>query len=521
MVRVLIADDEKMIRDGIKAMVNWGELSIQDVDLAQDGLEAYSKASAHQPEIIIADIKMPGLSGLELISKLKAEGSNAHFIVLSGFAEFKFAKKAMMDGVKHYLLKPTSVDEITQVLRQVLNDLDESLRAQHFIDNLKQQFLISMPSIKEQFLRDCVLNRLYSQTEWQHYKELLGIDSHRRVRLVVAQLEGSFEYLEVFALKNIYEYTIPQDMILLSTIMGNKLLFVLGESDEETAVSLAAKAKEAFLVYYKMDVTTFIGTLTTLVHIHTEYKNALEGLGIRFYLGEGSIITSKDVNLGSKTPFENIEYVLQNIVGSVRVGNVQEAAAGIDDFFEQLLASHCDVQEALSYCMEVLVAVSRQVSEAGGSVRLQDLAPVLGMSKLEEIHSFTQQYTAQIATVNHEAHLQRHSECVAGMLRLVEEHYQDQELSLSWISKEKLFMHSDYLGKLFKKETGEYFSQYVMKYRIDKAQLWLKEDPDMKVYELAEKTGFGLNSQYFIKVFKKLTGRTPKEYKQGNEGGAL
>jgi two-component system response regulator YesN len=77
-------------------------------------------------------------------------------------------------------------------------------------------------------------------------------------------------------------------------------------------------------------------------------------------------------------------------------------------------------------------------------------------------------------------------------------------------------MHSDYLGKLFKKETGEYFSQYVMQVRIEKAQQWLKAQPEMKVYELAEKTGFGLNSQYFIKVFKKYTGKTPKEYKQGN-----
>lgn len=100
------------------------------------------------------------------------------------------------------------------------------------------------------------------------------------------------------------------------------------------------------------------------------------------------------------------------------------------------------------------------------------------------------------------------------MIELVRHHYTEEKMSLLWIAKNKFFMNADYLGKLFHKETGQYFSRYVMRFRIEKAIEYMNVNEELKNNKLALLTGFGTNPQYFIKVFKRITGITPGEYRK-------
>lgn len=115
MYKLLLVDDEKIIREGILNLIDWNRLGLE-VDEARNGLEAYEKICKDQPHIVITDVKMPELNGLELLEKVKLEYPNIIFIILSGFGEFKFARKAMKYGVKHYLLKPTDEKEISPLM---------------------------------------------------------------------------------------------------------------------------------------------------------------------------------------------------------------------------------------------------------------------------------------------------------------------------------------------------------------------------------------------------------------------
>jgi two-component system, response regulator YesN len=125
MYNVLIADDERIIREGIRNSIDWESLGLTLCGIAKDGLEAYDLIKSHAPNIVITDIKMPGMDGLELISKVHKEHPEVVFIILSGYGEFEFANKAMKFGVKHYLLKPCDEDEILPVLQNVLSELKE------------------------------------------------------------------------------------------------------------------------------------------------------------------------------------------------------------------------------------------------------------------------------------------------------------------------------------------------------------------------------------------------------------
>ncbi len=126
MLRMIIVDDERIIRETIFNIIDWSKLNIEVVGLCRDGIEAYDMIIDEYPDIVLTDIKMPGLSGLELIQRIAKSNLNTQFIILSGFGEFSFAKEAMKYGVKHYLLKPCNEGQIIEVIHEAIKDCSKN-----------------------------------------------------------------------------------------------------------------------------------------------------------------------------------------------------------------------------------------------------------------------------------------------------------------------------------------------------------------------------------------------------------
>jgi two-component system response regulator YesN len=135
------------------------------------------------------------------------------------------------------------------------------------------------------------------------------------------------------------------------------------------------------------------------------------------------------------------------------------------------------------------------------------------------MQSFFQTITKEITSGFYQHNKNKHSTIISKVIDIVNEHIDDPNLSLQWVANEMLYMNADYLGKLFKKETGEKFSNFLTRIRIEKAIQIIETESDVKIFELAEKIGFGENSQYFSQVFKKQTGYTPSEYKRESVQG--
>ena len=122
MLKLIIVDDERVIRESINNLIDWKAMGIQVVGLCKNGLEAYDMIMDENPDIVMTDIRMPGFSGLELIRRIQESNQNVEFIILSGYGEFDYAKEAMTYGVKHYLLKPSNEDQIIEVINTVKSD---------------------------------------------------------------------------------------------------------------------------------------------------------------------------------------------------------------------------------------------------------------------------------------------------------------------------------------------------------------------------------------------------------------
>ena len=122
MLKLIIADDERIIRETISTIIDWKQYNIELVGLCKNGLEAYDVILDETPDIVLTDIRMPGMDGLELIRRVSETDLNTQFIILSGYGEFEYAKTAMKYGVRHYLLKPCNELQILEVIQEIAQD---------------------------------------------------------------------------------------------------------------------------------------------------------------------------------------------------------------------------------------------------------------------------------------------------------------------------------------------------------------------------------------------------------------
>jgi two-component system, response regulator YesN len=512
MYKVLLVDDERIILNGISQIVNWQASGTELAGTARNGLEAFDFISRSAPDIVISDIRMPGMDGLELVGKVNAAYPNIRFILLSGFSEFDYAKTAMQYGVKHYLLKPCNESVIEEALRDLVEDIRQFEGREQFVQNLKYGLAKVMPHVKEQFLKEFVTNKTYGSRDWDYYCKLFDLDwANRPVRLILFQLEGSFEFEHLFAVKNIAEEIL--DRPLLSSTVGKQVLLLVEDDGEtEETYRRMAAIRQTFQGFYKLGLTIALSETGDMSQARLLYKQTLECLNHRFYLGEGSLITVRDIqgpdtgNIG-ELPFDEEELLLK-----IKSGLFDEADAVIDRFFRQLGEMRQDIHTSKSYVIQCYMAIIRLGSTEAMTRHMNKLVQLLEMDTLQGIQQTFKAAAKEIAMKHYEQNKMKHSAIIGKVLDIIEKHISDPELSLNWVAHQMLYMNADYLGKLFKKETGEKFSNYVIKLRVRLAAERIARNEDVKIFELAEQLGFGDNPQYFSQVFKKVVGCTPSEY---------
>lgn len=277
MYKVLIVDDERIIREGIRNSLDWESYGLSVCGIAENGLEAYEIIKKYNPNIVITDIKMPGMDGLELISKVHQELPGIVFIILSGYGEFEFANKAMKFGVKHYLLKPCDEDEILPVLQNVISELkakEEKEQIFHEIDyNLKRV----LPQAEEQFLREFLMGESYSDTELQYFTRLFNV-TDRKLKLIILKVGTEADLIEKVALKNIAYEIIKSERICLSTTLNDSVIIVVKSIELSKLTDLLVKVKDIFNKYFKPQITIGVSKEDELKNIRQMYLEVQEHL---------------------------------------------------------------------------------------------------------------------------------------------------------------------------------------------------------------------------------------------------
>jgi two-component system, response regulator YesN len=503
MLRLIIADDEKIIREAIGKLINWGDYGIELIATCKDGIETFDMICDEYPNIVLTDIKMPGLSGLELIKKAHEIDPDIEFIILSGYGEFEFAKQAMEFGVKHYLLKPINENKIIDAIQKAKIDITKKQalkKLQCEKELLSNQF---QTIIKKQFIIETLACKTDSENTIQRYSDLFEFQYNAFSLYYISYLEEYNLTEFVDRLTNLcetYRYCICFNVLYVK----NTAIFIINTNDgvdftlfNSTILSWKFAKMSVNFSCEQLKLNNIKDLFRKLIPNIKRYQKVFlveDNKTLKEIYNYTAVLEKADEI--SKDIFIDSELLAQRIA---------DCFSTVEDTeFAKTLASKLAVQVITnmnSLQPHDLSQYFKNVNDCNNVDNISDIT----INELSLIISETDRDSVQ------------YKNYIEQTLQYVSQHFSDPNLSLKWISENYIFMNVNYLSKQFYKETGGKFSAYLNRIRMEKAKELLVNYSTSKVCMIAKQVGFGENSQYFSQAFKKYTGQTPKEYSETSQ----
>lgn len=273
---MIIVEDEPLARHGIKTTIDWAQYGILIVAEASNGLEGFNLAKIHKPDIIITDVKMPLMSGLDMIKNIRDENINTEFIILSGYGEFEFARVAIENQVVNYLLKPISNEELVDTVLKVIEKLKKRevvKKSNYILENSKEE-------IKRKVIRILVRKYYDSLDDLKNQLDMYDSTLIDHGFFVVAVLDEKFEIQEATEILYIFEAILSEILMAegykhICGIYHEKASFIIDAHDQAELEKLVAAALSRYQALHKVTLSVGISTeFTGVDNIHRVYEEA-------------------------------------------------------------------------------------------------------------------------------------------------------------------------------------------------------------------------------------------------------
>ena len=518
--KVILVEDEIVAREGIRDNVDWKASGFEFCGEAPDGEAALPLLQSSQPDVLITDIKMPFMDGLQLCQIVRERMPWVKIIILSGHDEFEYAQKAIELGVTDYLLKPVSVQDLHHVLQKLASWLEQEREEQESLQKLRDQVEENRAILIEKFLLKLVVGAI-SSAEAMEQSQWLGLDLIARCYLVtiikVALRDPSkqFDYFEYQKVRRIVSGLVENnpDVFLLKKDLEEIVLLLKGNTPEYL------QEERDFLIErigQRVQETTCkltIGVGTPkqrLTDIHHSFVEAL--IDVQNAASE----RKTETRTGADTA-ELLKVDKSAVEDYLRCGVKED----FDDFFDAFIRPLGETAPR-SYLIknyiftDLVLITARFVNELGGTVEevipeFNRLETVLANIKtIEQTKEQAQKILSNALTFRDD---QTNSQYVSMIQRAKEyiiAHYLDPSLSLSQVATH-VYLSPCHFSVVFSQETCKTFKEYLTELRIKKAKELLRTTT-LKSSEICYQVGY-TDPHYFSYVFKKNTGLTPTDFR--------
>lgn len=366
------------------------------------------------------------------------------------------------------------------------------------------------PIIREQFLREYILGVGDSDEIFNIYCKAFNVDSLTETRMVILQpLE---KQSELFFLKNTAKRVVGDDRLLLCAVFRGRIFLITDILESRELVERLEKVRKYTLKCYNYDVMAIYSDILRISDAPSGYERLTECVEYLFYADNSKILYENEIKNIGKSEWIKPQY--GNVERAVKNGDGDKMRLLLRDFFNELEKSMPIPAVAKTYCLELYVCIIRCCSVEKIDKYMRGIVEIQEYATLSDIKNFIGEKADEIVSANVPRDSKIYSLLIKETIRVINENIENENLSLRWIAGTILYTNVDYLGKLFKKETGKNFSHYVMEKRMEMAKSLILDGKKDRIYEVAEKVGYGSNSQYFSQVFKKYTGVSPLEYKE-------
>ncbi|WP_068783975.1 response regulator transcription factor [Paenibacillus phocaensis] len=506
MLQVLLVDDEPWVLEGLRTMVDWEKHGFQVCGEALDGPEALAKMQELRPDLVVTDIHMPVISGLELIERSKRLfGKPPKFVILSGYDDFNYALTAMRQRVAEYLLKPIDEDEFGAILDRLGQAIAEEREMER------------SSSHKHSLFKNNILNRLIQGEEGSQLEQEAA---------AALQLEGEPELRCMLIDAGPYPPDLKQRVLrFFAKAMVTDRSFLAGLGRVGILIR-TDELPQPRLEEIGLAICSGLADLEPPVVISLSSA----GKGIRsireLYLQ--TLETVKAKREQGRTGFflpclhpqpQSAEDVLKGkvelLLGAVLAGDPGVAGTAVEEVFSSLASSQAGVESIRALAANMELMLCRKIKKAGGDadafmVRLQaNEGNPGGLADYPALKRYLHKLCREAALLLAGLRRQNETNTIFQVIQYVDEEFRSK-LKLQTLAK-KFHMNPTYLGQVFKKETGKAFNEYLNEKRIEEAKRLLKRT-SMKISDIALQVGYP-NTDYFISKFKQSTGRLPSAYK--------
>lgn len=491
MLKAVVFDDEYIVCQGLSKMIDWQRYGVELAGTAGDGLSALQLFREQKPDIVLTDIRMPGMDGLRLIEIASAEAPETMFIVFSGFNEFEHVMRAIGLGVVDYLEKPITVEKIEEVMRKTL----ERIGKQQAFSSMKMKLEASRQELLEKATLELLLSGEKAAEKWKR--------------------QFGPEWTDV---KGVTVLAFQAERPLLPEDPSYRMVHVMNGADVLTAVFHFAVPPEALwekLVSIGGEIGAFGsgGTYSSLSDAPKSCKEALRALRYGRFLEESGWTRIEDVE-GDIEPTNELTKHEESVIFALRTGDkegLDRSIAGFESWIEaQKLAPDKAEREMLKLAylgLDTLKEFGREIRPLG-EIDHQELAV---MQTREEMFGWLRHKLESMLAWTIEARRSNKHEAVEKALAFMEERY-GEDLSLQELAGH-VGLNATYFSLLFKEEMGLSYIKHLTNIRMERAKEMLQGG--MLVSEVSEKVGY-INYRHFTEIFKKLAGMTPKQYRESH-----
>ena len=480
---LLIVDDEEIEREGMAQFIPWDTYEMKVVGTARNGAEGLEKIAKYKPDLAIVDIKMPVMNGIEMIRKAKEQYPDMTFVVLSGYGDYEFTSQAMELGVRHYILKPCDESKMIPVLNKAIAELDEARAQNAHSEKMETEARLLKPYAREQLFRDLLLGKAQASSGARQLLSGLG-GEQRTVLLLDFRLKCGFDSLERYVVGNMLGDLLPDGTLLMTTGINRDVLVLtdaMAEPSVETAVQVLKKEFKRFETLPMLSSASRTGMLAELSVLFQQVQELLQ-------------LNPDENETALLRPSQNA--ALPETVNEIFDIRALRQAGSYEELLRELALAFARM-EAKNYRPRQ----RQQLCELAWKLLFEDKA-----APEDSLPAWADALAAAWSLPQPDARSRE-------IFLAIYENLSDPDFSLQTIAQQRLFMSEDHLRRIFSQMTGERFLAYLEHARITQAQRLLEFQPDMKISRLAELVGYPLDGQYFSKVFRKICGVTPTEYR--------
>lgn len=524
MFKLLIADDEDFVLDGLVRNICWSELGIDSIEVAEDGMEALEKAVKFKPDIILSDIKMLPIDGIELVSKVKNILPNCKIIFMSAYSEKEFLKSAINFKAVSYVEKPIDLEEIKDAITSAVMMCMEDEKKK--IAERPLQSSITLELINPGFSRERILK--YLKTSGME----TIIEGDSCVINIKYRVKKDDDNRTIVELKDevyrvVYEALSMQELACLSAYVDNKCIIMIIYSKHygkplEARVIKQACQEALREISKRMDIFIGIGIIVnSMDNVWKSFKSSEALFRELFFNGYNHIAVSGGFKEdpgepeGQSEPKDLFESNLDAFSRYLENGEREKSVQFIKELTRKAkLCQNNSVNHAKNLYLFLLVqllniAVKYQVELFTARSREFFWQKLLECDTLQDV----EEYVVKTLDSFFEEMEDRAAKgkLVSNVIRIISNSYSDPALSVKAISN-KVFLNHTYLCVAFKKVTGKTINQYITEFRVQKAKELLKNNA-IKLSDIAKSVGY-TDQNYFTKVFKKVANMKPSEYRE-------